>query len=139
MGEEAPKLDIARVCEAMGAKVETADPFDLEKTRATVNRLLEEKGTKVLILRQSCALSPEKKGKKRFDMRVDETRCVGDSCGCNRLCTRIFQVPRPGVGHGEEKVPHRRGDLRGLRRLRGRLHPRSHCSRAGERPGAIKK
>jgi indolepyruvate ferredoxin oxidoreductase, alpha subunit len=104
MGEEAPKLDIARICEAMGAKVETADPFDLEKTRVTINRLLEEKGTKVLILRQSCALSPEKKGKKQFDMRVDETRCVGEECSCNRLCTRIFRCPGLVWDKGKKKA-----------------------------------
>jgi indolepyruvate ferredoxin oxidoreductase alpha subunit len=50
-------------------------------------------GVKVLILKQSCALSPEKKGRKRFLMRVDEHLCRGDACGCNRLCTRIFRCP----------------------------------------------
>jgi indolepyruvate ferredoxin oxidoreductase alpha subunit len=93
MGRNAPGLDIAKVCEAMGAKVLIRDPFDLEKTRATINGLLEEKGAKVLILRQICALSPEKKGKKRFAMRVDEVRCKGEECSCNRLCTRIFRCP----------------------------------------------
>ena len=91
MGQESPGVDIAKVCEAMGAKVEIRDPFNLEETRSTLNRLIEEEGVKVLILRQICALSPEKKGKKRFQMRVEETRCFGDSCGCNRLCTRVFK------------------------------------------------
>ena len=93
MGGKAPSVDIGKVCEAMGAKVEIRDPFDLEDTRTTINRLLEDKGAKVLILRQICALSPEKKGKKRFDMRVDESRCIGEQCSCNRLCTRIFRCP----------------------------------------------
>ena len=44
-------------------------------------------------MKQSCALSPEKKGKKRFLMRVDDTLCRGEACGCNRLCTRIFRCP----------------------------------------------
>ena len=26
-------------------------------------------------------------------MRVDETRCLGEQCGCNRLCTRVFRCP----------------------------------------------
>jgi indolepyruvate ferredoxin oxidoreductase alpha subunit len=101
MGQEAPSLDIARICAAMGAKVETRDPFDLEETRSTLNRLIEEEGVKVLILRQLCALSPEKKGKKRFTMRVEETRCLGDACSCNRLCTRIFRCP--GLVWDQEK------------------------------------
>jgi indolepyruvate ferredoxin oxidoreductase, alpha subunit len=93
MGEDALPIDITRVCEAMGARVETRDPFDLEGTRAAINRLLEERGAKVLILKQSCALSPEKKGKKKFLMHIEEDRCLGATCGCNRLCTRIFRCP----------------------------------------------
>jgi indolepyruvate ferredoxin oxidoreductase alpha subunit len=93
MGGEAPALDIARICEAMGAKVEIGDPFNQKETRQALNRLMEEEGVKVLILRQSCALSPEKKGKKQYQMRVDASRCIGEECSCNRLCTRIFRCP----------------------------------------------
>jgi indolepyruvate ferredoxin oxidoreductase, alpha subunit len=50
-------------------------------------------GVQVLILRQICALSPEKKHKKRFDVSVDTDKCLGERCGCNRLCTRIFRCP----------------------------------------------
>ncbi|MDI6726898.1 MAG: thiamine pyrophosphate-dependent enzyme, partial [Smithellaceae bacterium] len=32
MGEESPQVDIARICEAIGARVAHADPFDLEET-----------------------------------------------------------------------------------------------------------
>jgi indolepyruvate ferredoxin oxidoreductase alpha subunit len=93
MGEASPKVDIAALCGAMGAPVVTGDPFDLVRTRETLNSLLEEPGVKVLILKQSCALSPENKGKKRFLVRVDEALCRGEACGCNCLCTRIFRCP----------------------------------------------
>jgi indolepyruvate ferredoxin oxidoreductase, alpha subunit len=93
MGEASLKVDIAALCGAMGAKVVTGDPFALTETRETLNRLIEEPGVKVLILKQSCALSPEKKGKKPFLVKVDETLCRGEACGCNRLCTRIFRCP----------------------------------------------
>ncbi len=93
MGETAPSIDIAKVCQAMGARVEIRDPFNLEDARATINALLEEKGAKVLIMRQICALSPEKKGKKKYNMRVDESRCIGEECSCNKLCTRVFRCP----------------------------------------------
>jgi indolepyruvate ferredoxin oxidoreductase alpha subunit len=93
MGDEALAVDIARVCEAIGAKVEIRDPFDIEGTRTTLSRLLKEKGVKVLILRQICALSSEKKGKKKYAMSISETLCLGEECGCNRLCTRIFRCP----------------------------------------------
>lgn len=103
MGENVPSIDIAKICEAIGADVEIRDPFDLEGTLRTLNRVIEEKeGVKVLILRQICALSPEKrKAKKSFEMRVDEAKCLGEDCGCNRLCTRIFRCP--GLAWNKEK------------------------------------
>ncbi len=94
LGQEAPAIDPAEVCRAIGARVEIADPFDIEATQATLLDLLQDrKGVKVLVLRQICALSPEKKGKKLFDMALDQQVCVGENCGCNRLCTRIFRCP----------------------------------------------
>jgi indolepyruvate ferredoxin oxidoreductase alpha subunit len=94
MGESVPAVDIAEICSAIGAKVAISDPFDLEGTSRTLTSFMEESGSlKVLILRQICALSPEKKGKKKFLMQVDEELCLGENCGCNRLCTRIFRCP----------------------------------------------
>jgi len=110
MGEKVPSIDIAKVCEAVGAKVEIRDPFDLTETQKTLNRLMEDQeGVKVLILRQICALSPEKKGKKKYEMRVDESLCLGERCGCNRLCTRIFRCP--GLVYDQEKKKARIDDV----------------------------
>ncbi len=93
-GHAVPGLDIARICQAMDARVRICDPFDLEKTRHTLFELLESRdGVNVLILRQRCALSPERKSSADFEMAVDPARCLGGSCGCNRLCTRIFRCP----------------------------------------------
>jgi indolepyruvate ferredoxin oxidoreductase alpha subunit len=94
MGESVPAVDIAAVCMAIGAKVAISDPFDLETTCGILNTFMKETDSlKVLILRQICALSPEKKGKKKFMLQVDEDLCLGENCGCNRLCTRIFRCP----------------------------------------------
>jgi indolepyruvate ferredoxin oxidoreductase alpha subunit len=94
MGAESPAIDIEAVCRAMGARVEVSDPFELEETRKKLNYLMEfREGAKVLILRQACALSPEKKGRKPFEVTIDEERCLGENCGCNRLCTRVFGCP----------------------------------------------
>jgi indolepyruvate ferredoxin oxidoreductase alpha subunit len=73
--------------------VEVSDPFDMEKTQETLLLLLEEKGPKVLILKQMCALSPEKKLSRKYEMTINEDMCLGEDCGCNRLCTRIFRCP----------------------------------------------
>lgn len=87
-------LDIARICEAMGAEVYQSDPFDIEGTQQLLLKLLDSKsGLKVLVLKQLCALSPQKKGKKMFTMSIDENLCRGENCGCNRLCTRVFKCP----------------------------------------------
>jgi indolepyruvate ferredoxin oxidoreductase alpha subunit len=92
-GGPLPTVDIAEVCEAMGATVTIADPFEMEATGQTILDLLDEKGVRVLILKQACALSPEKKGKTLFDMELDPEICMGTDCGCNRLCTRVFCCP----------------------------------------------
>jgi indolepyruvate ferredoxin oxidoreductase alpha subunit len=94
MGNPVPAIDVAKICEGIGAEVTVCDPFELEKTQAILLELLEKKdGVRVLILRQICALSPERKGKKLFEVRVDGDRCLGAGCGCNRLCTRVFRCP----------------------------------------------
>ena len=111
LGEKVPALDIEALCRAMGARVEVQDPFDLEGTRAAFHRLIEyEEGAKVLILKQACALSPERRGRKNFEMSVDEAICLGEQCGCNRLCTRIFGCPgivwdkKAGVARIDEMI-----------------------------------
>jgi indolepyruvate ferredoxin oxidoreductase alpha subunit len=93
-GEKVLGLDPARICEAMGATVRKCNPFDLEETQRNLFELLEKKdGVKVLVLSKPCALSPERKAKKDFEMAVDEAVCLGENCGCNRLCTRVFKCP----------------------------------------------
>ncbi|MCP4672775.1 MAG: indolepyruvate ferredoxin oxidoreductase, partial [Desulfobacula sp.] len=92
-GKPAPEVDIEKVCKAMGAATRICDPFDLEKAENILLELMETKGVNVLILRQICTLSPEKKGKKYFHISIDKEKCKGEDCGCNRLCTRIFSCP----------------------------------------------
>lgn len=89
-----PALDIKKICEAMGVRVEVADSFDFIEARKTIADLLKDtSGVRVLILKQPCALSPARKGKKIWNVSVDTEKCLGEECGCNRLCTRIFKCP----------------------------------------------
>lgn len=102
LGETVPTVEIPDLCRAMGAKVRVCDPFDLPVTQNTLLEMLDDpQGVNVLVLRQICALSPEKKGKKRYDMAVDPQICRADDCGCNRFCTRIFRCP--GLGYDPQK------------------------------------
>jgi indolepyruvate ferredoxin oxidoreductase, alpha subunit len=93
VGQAVPAVDIPEICRAMGATVEVSDPFDLEGTEARLLGMLEKDGVKVLVLRQSCALSPERKRGKRYEVKVDEELCLGEACGCSRICTRVFRCP----------------------------------------------
>jgi len=94
MGNEAIPIDPVKICESLGAKVRIQDPFDLEQTEKCLLELLAERdGVNVMILRKPCALSPERKKTKDFEMSVDKQACLGESCGCNRLCTRVFKCP----------------------------------------------
>ncbi|MBW2101125.1 MAG: 4Fe-4S binding protein [Deltaproteobacteria bacterium] len=93
-GGEAPVLALEALCEALGARVEAADPFDVKETTGTILRLLRDReGVKVLILRRECALVRSRRQGKLFRVEVDPEKCLGDRCGCNRLCTRVFRCP----------------------------------------------
>jgi indolepyruvate ferredoxin oxidoreductase alpha subunit len=93
-GKEAPVIDLKAICEVFGAHVEVADPFDIAATVETLLKLLqEEKGVRVLILKRECALVSAKHQKRLYRVEVEQERCLGETCGCNRLCTRIFKCP----------------------------------------------
>jgi indolepyruvate ferredoxin oxidoreductase alpha subunit len=93
-GKKAPVIDLKAICEVFGAHVEVVDPFDVAATVETLMRLLqEEKGVKVLILKRECALVSAKHQKRLYQVEVDQELCLGETCGCNRLCTRIFKCP----------------------------------------------
>jgi indolepyruvate ferredoxin oxidoreductase alpha subunit len=93
-GRDAPILELSTICEALGARVEIADPFDLGGTTETILKLLrDDPGVKVLILRRECALVSGRRQKKLHQVEIDQERCLGESCGCNRLCTRVFKCP----------------------------------------------
>ncbi|MCX8118904.1 MAG: thiamine pyrophosphate-dependent enzyme [Desulfobacterota bacterium] len=93
-GSPAPVIDLQRLCEGLGASVEIVDPFDLEGTIAAIlNMVRMERGVRVLILKRECALLSARRQKKLFRVEIDPERCLGESCGCNRLCTRVFRCP----------------------------------------------
>ena len=94
IGNQVPSIDIEKVCRAMGALTRTCDPFDLETTQQyLLDCINDPEGVKVLILKQACALSPQKRHTRSFEVKVDKELCIGDACGCNRICTRIFSCP----------------------------------------------
>ncbi len=94
MGEEVEPVDIESVCRSFGAKVEVADPFDLQTTQEKLLRMLDDpEGVKVLIMRRKCALLKEKGEKPPYEVHVEPEKCIGEDCGCNRFCTRSLKCP----------------------------------------------
>ena len=94
-GDPATVVDMDAICRAMGAHVEVCDPFDLEDTTETLLRMMkEDSGARVIIMRHMCQLvKVKRKMPAKYKMYVDPERCLGDTCGCDRLCTRIFGCP----------------------------------------------
>ncbi len=94
MGDPSAVVDIESVVRAMGINVVVKDPFNVQDTTDTITNLLQNKnGVTVLILKQKCVLTRAKGEKAPFRMYIDAEKCVGQSCGCNQLCTRIFRCP----------------------------------------------
>ncbi len=91
MGEPAPPLPIEAMARALGLAVQIQDPLRTSETVESVYRLLQTDGAKVLILRSPCALLPWVKRTHRA--AVDPARCIGEACGCARLCNRVFSCP----------------------------------------------
>jgi indolepyruvate ferredoxin oxidoreductase alpha subunit len=93
-GETTPAVDIEALCRAMGIRVEVTDPFDLEGTTEKLLDLLrDDGGVRVLISKRTCALVRARQEKAEYRVHVDTDKCRGESCGCARLCTRVFQCP----------------------------------------------
>jgi indolepyruvate ferredoxin oxidoreductase alpha subunit len=94
LGEPTAAVDIEALCRALGVRVEVTDPFDLQDTTEKLLDLMADEGSvRVLISRRKCALVRARQEKAAYRMGVDSERCLGESCGCNRLCTRVFQCP----------------------------------------------
>ena len=94
VGEPAPSVDPEGLCRSLGIRVEVADPFDLQDTTQKLLDLMQDEGrVRVLISRRKCALVRAREEKAAYKVWVDSEKCLGESCGCARLCTRIFQCP----------------------------------------------
>jgi indolepyruvate ferredoxin oxidoreductase alpha subunit len=94
MGEPTAAVDIEDLCRALGVRVEVADPFDLaDTTEKLLDLMRDDGGVRVLIARRKCALVRGRQEGAAYHMRVDGEKCLGQSCGCNRFCTRVFQCP----------------------------------------------
>jgi indolepyruvate ferredoxin oxidoreductase alpha subunit len=93
MGRQVKPMSIEKIAEAMGCSVTVADPFEVERTAGIISELLNKQGLKVLIMRQPCATLMQKKRASRPRVYVDQSMCIGDGCGCDRFCSRVWGCP----------------------------------------------
>ena len=94
MGEPAKVVSMEALCHSLGARVEVCDPFDLKGTTATLLEMVAEGGgAKVVVMRRECELVRGRKEKHPYKVYVDPDKCIGEACGCDRLCTRAFLCP----------------------------------------------
>jgi indolepyruvate ferredoxin oxidoreductase alpha subunit len=94
-GEPGNKVSIEDLCRSLGISVEVCDPFDLTGTIDILLRMMrDEEHAKVLILRHECELVRARREKEKpYKVYVDPARCIGEECGCDRFCTRVFSCP----------------------------------------------
>ena len=93
MGDEVKPMSIRAICEAMNCTVEEADPFELEETADLLSDLMHRPGLKVLIMKQPCATLMAKSRTEKVTVWVDQDKCLGDGCGCDRFCSRVWGCP----------------------------------------------
>jgi indolepyruvate ferredoxin oxidoreductase alpha subunit len=94
-GDPTKVVDMEAICRAIGADVEVVDPFDTEHAINTLLSMMKrESGVRVIIMRHLCQLVKAKRNvSNKYSMHVDQGKCLGDTCGCDRLCTRVFSCP----------------------------------------------
>jgi len=98
-GAESPKLNIEKLCQAIGAsRVREIDAYDLKGLEKTMKEELATPGPSVLISNQPCVLR-YKVSKKPFHV-IKET-CVGCKACLKAGCIALSFVPEGKKGHVE--------------------------------------
>ena len=93
-GELVGRIDIEDVCASLGVEVTVCDPYDIRASEETLAEALQHTDTvRVIILRRACALVQGREEGFPYRMSVDPGLCRGESCGCDRYCTRVFRCP----------------------------------------------
>ncbi len=91
VGNAAPAIDLAQLCQSLGCKVVITDPFDIKGTTDKLRQLLKEDGVKVMVMRRKCELVRMREERKYpYKVWVDTEKCRGEDCG---FCTKTFKCP----------------------------------------------
>ncbi|NIQ39427.1 MAG: indolepyruvate ferredoxin oxidoreductase [Proteobacteria bacterium] len=92
LGQPTTRIDMEKLCRALGCSVVVSDPFDIKGTTKKIRDLLKvDSGVRVLILRRICELLNQKRKKARpFDVQINVEICKGEKCG---VCSKAFRCP----------------------------------------------
>lgn len=96
MGEEAPQIDIVKVCEAIGVKhIEVVNPLDLSETKNAINKAIKVDEPMVIITKYPCAL------KKSIETEIEEygldrKACFVDHDICKK-CKMCLKAGCPAI------------------------------------------
>ncbi len=94
LGQNVEPVEIENICKGIGVETEVVDPFNIDEAVAVLYDALQEGKLKVLIFRHMCNLVEGRLRKEELPrVYVDQDVCVGDECGCMRLCSRVFGCP----------------------------------------------
>jgi len=94
VGDTAPAVDIDSLCRGLSVPAEVVDPYDVKGTTQKLLKLLRDGiRPRVVISRRECALMRAKSKESLYRMNVDADKCVGETCGCDRFCSRVFKCP----------------------------------------------
>jgi indolepyruvate ferredoxin oxidoreductase alpha subunit len=92
LGRPTPTVEIENICKAIGVEVRVRDPFEISQAVQDLYDMLQENGPRVMVFRRRC-FRIEAKEKLQQKYYVDQSKCIGDDCGCARFCSRVFNCP----------------------------------------------
>jgi indolepyruvate ferredoxin oxidoreductase alpha subunit len=92
LGQPAPTVEIENICGGIGVEVRIRDPFEISQAVHDLYDMLQESGPRVMVFRRRC-FRIEAKENLQKKYYVDQSRCIGDDCGCARFCSRVFNCP----------------------------------------------
>jgi len=90
-GEQVRPISVEKVVQALGARVESIDPYEIGEVKGALERAVAEPGISVIVSSAPCYLLSQRAGETPFKqhcVRVDEERCTG----C-MVCINDFGCP----------------------------------------------
>jgi indolepyruvate ferredoxin oxidoreductase alpha subunit len=103
-GEKKPPILAEDITRGLGIKTTVLDPVeDVQRAAEAIYQGLQEDGVQVIVFRRICSTFRTRhlETDRVVKARVDQNKCLGDACGCNRFCTRILGCP--GIQYDWEK------------------------------------